>query len=400
VKQPPPQPSGSPDLFEHAPLPVAALDDRGRLACLRLIRSENIGPVTFRQLINQFGGAQAAIDAIPELARRAGSTRAVRLCSIDFAEAELEAAARAGSQPLFTIEPGYPAALAHVDVPPPLLYVKGQLELLGQPMIAMVGSRQASAAGTKLTRMIATDLGRAGFVIASGFARGIDAAAHHAGLATGTVAVMAGGIEVIYPPENKDLYAAIAEAGCLITEQPPGYEPRAKDFPRRNRIISGVSLGVVVVEAAMRSGTLITARYAAEQGREVFAVPGNPLDPRAEGTNQLLKNGATLVTSADDIITAVGPITGQRPLRVAPTLAEAAAEFHAVAPKRPTADIVDEGRGRVLAALGPHPIDIDELTRSTGLSSRVVQMALMELDLAGRIERHGSQLVSLRTTVD
>jgi DNA processing protein len=321
VKQPPPDTAS--DLFEHAPLPIAHLDDAGRLACLRLIRSDNIGPVTFRQLINQFGGAQAALDAVPELARRAGSSRAVRLCSIDYAEAELEAAARCGSRALFTIEPGYPSALAHVDVPPPMLYVKGRVELLAKPMIAMVGSRQASAAGTKLTRMIAADLGRAGFVVTSGFARGIDAAAHHAALATGTVGVMAGGIDIIYPPENRDLYAAIVEAGCLITEQPPGYEPRAKDFPRRNRIISGVSLGVVVVEAAMRSGTLITARFANEQGRDVFAVPGHPLDPRAEGTNKLLKDGATLATSAADIIDALGATSGQRPLRVAPTLGEA-----------------------------------------------------------------------------
>ena len=379
-----------------APLPVAALDDRERLACLRLIRSENVGPVTFRELINHYGGAQAALAALPDLARRAGRARGIRLCPVDVAERELEAAAKAGAAPIFTIEPGYPPQLAESDTPPPLLYVKGDAAVLVRPMIAIVGSRDSSAAGVKLTGLFATQLGAAGFVIASGLARGIDGAAHQAALATGTVAVLAGGIDNIYPPEHAALYAAIAAQGCIITELPPGYTPRAQDFPRRNRIISGISLGVVIVEAAKRSGTLVTARFAAEQGREVFAVPGHPLDPRAEGTNGLLKNGVTLVTCAQDVLDVLGPITGRQPVHVAPPRPEAPAP-----PAPPPAlsagdDGRDVGRADILQALGPHPIDVDAIVRATGLPIRTVQIALMELDLAGRIERHGAQLVSLK----
>lgn len=254
-----------------APLPQAPLDDAQRLACLRLIRSDHVGPVTFRELINRYGGAEQALEALPELARRGGRQH-IRLCSRATAEAELEAAQRIGARPLFTIEPGYPAALASIDVPPPLLYVKGNAGHLIRPMVAIVGARNGSAAGQKLARLFAARIGEAGFVIASGLARGIDAAAHEAALPHGTVAVLAGGVDNIYPPENASLHRRIGESGCLLSENPPGFQPRAQDFPRRNRIISGVSLGVVIIEAARRSGTLITARMAAEQGREVFAV--------------------------------------------------------------------------------------------------------------------------------
>ena len=386
-----PPEADQPNLFEAPPLPVAPLDDRSRLACLRLIRSDNIGPVTFRQLINQYGGAQQALDALPELARRSGRMRAFKLFPADLAEAELETALKAGAAPLFTIEPGYPAALAQVEAPPPMLYVRGNADVLARPMVAIVGSRAASSAGIKLTRQFAVDLGQSGLVIASGLARGIDGAAHDAALATGTVAVMAGGIDVIYPPEHARLYEAIAERGCLITEMAPGFSPRGQDFPRRNRIISGVSLGVIIIEAAARSGTLVTARYAGEQGREVFAVPGHPLDPRAEGTNQLLKQGATLVTCAADILEALGPITGQHPVQVAEPVAR-----YAPSAVEPLAGPSAGDTGTVEQSLGPHPIDVDAIVRATGLSIRAVQIALIELDLSGRIERHGAQLVSLR----
>lgn len=378
------------DLLASAPLPVAVLDDAQRLACLRLIRSENVGPVTFRALINHFGGAQAALEALPEVARQGGRRRPVRVCPRDRAEAELAAAAAVGAAPLFTIEPGYPALLAQVDVPPPLLYVKGRIELLNRQTIGIVGSRDASAGGQKIARDLAAGLGQAGWVVASGLARGIDAAAHAAAMATGTVAVLAGGIDFTYPPEHAALQDRIGADGCLVSEQPPGFQPRGQDFPRRNRIISGLSRGVVVVEAARRSGTLITARFAGEQGRDVFAVPGHPLDPRAEGTNQLLKDGATLVTEVSDIIQALHPVVTAFSDRTVPAPVLPAPP---ISNRSPSVDGSDQAR--VLEALGPAPVAIDELARATGLPIRAVQIVLMELSLASRVVMHGGQLVSL-----
>lgn len=367
------------------------LNDRQRLAWLRLIRSENVGPATFRALVNQFGGAEAALDALPALSRRGGRAQSIRVYGKAEAEAELAAAADAGATLVAMGEDGYPPALAHVDAPPPLLYAKGRLELAEGPIVAMVGARNGSAVGQKLTRQLATELGLEGFVIASGLARGIDTAAHTAALERGTIAVLAGGIDIVYPPENAELQRAIGEQGLLLTERSPGFSPRGKDFPRRNRLISGISLGVVVVEAAERSGSLITARLAGEQGREVFAVPGSPLDPRAAGTNNLLKQGACLVTSARDVVEALAPILG-RPLE--PFGPELAAPDESQAPE-PLPDIVQSERERVVGALGPSPVDIDEIIRATGLGARKVHIVLLELDLAGRLQRHGQQLVSL-----
>jgi DNA processing protein len=384
------------DLFAAAPLPVAPLDDASRLACLRLVRSENVGPVTFRALINRFGGAEAALSALPELSRRGGHGKAIQICRREVAEAELAAAARCGARPIFTIEPGYPAALAHVDVPPPMLYVRGDAALFDRPAIAIVGSREASAAGIALTRKLSGELGAAGYVIVSGLARGTDSAAHAQALATGTVAVIAGGVDTVYPPENAGLQDEIATRGCLVSEMPPGFTPRAQDFPRRNRIISGISLGVVVVEAARRSGTLITARMAGEQGREVFAVPGHPLDPRAEGTNHLIKNGATFVTSAEDILTALAPIA--RP-SAPPRISAFETPPPVIAPRAPAPpepSLSSDDQARVVAVLGPAPVAIDDVCRTTGLQPRAVQIALLELALAGRIEQHGASLVSLK----
>lgn len=394
MRNPPPR-LDTTQLFTPAPLPVATLNSRERLACLRLIRSENVGPVAFRELVNHFGGAEAALAALPELSRRGGGRRAIRICPETMAVAELEAADKAGAAPLFTIEPGYPPLLAHVDVPPPLVYVRGDIRLLSRPAVAIVGSRDCSAAGQKLARMLAADLGAAGFVIASGLARGIDGAAHEAALPTGTIAVLAGGLDIVYPPEHAGLQQRIGETGCLISEQPPGFEPRAKDFPRRNRIISGISYGVIVIEAARRSGTLVTARTAGEQGREVFAVPGHPLDPRAEGTNALLKDGATLVTCGADVLSALSHVSGRQHTG----LREADVPHHVQAPVpiQPPPLLGSDDRQRLVSALGPAPIDIDTLQRATGLPIRSVNVILMELDLAGRIERHGGQLVSLRT---
>lgn len=373
----------------NAPLPVAPLDDPERIACLRLIRSENVGPVEFRRLINLFGGAGKALEMLPELARRGGRRRRIRICSRDAAEAELDAAEGIGTRPLFTIEPGYPAVLAAVDHPPPMIYVRGRTDLLNVPGIAIVGSRNCSSLGHALARHLAGVIGEAGLVVISGLARGIDGAAHAAALASGTVAVVAGGIDRVYPPEHGDLHHQIGAQGCLVSEMPPGFKPRGKDFPRRNRVISGMAYGVVIVEAARRSGTLITARFANEQGREVFAVPGHPLDPRAEGTNRLIKAGATIVTEAADVLDAIRPLlppahTPARPQpRRAPVRATAAA---------PT----DAERGTVEQALGPAPSHVDDLVRATGLNAQRVQVALLELSLAGRLEHHGAQLVSLR----
>ncbi|AHB49391.1 DNA processing protein DprA [Hyphomicrobium nitrativorans NL23] len=384
------------DLFTPAPLPVAPLDADERLACLRLIRSSQVGPVTFRELINHCGGARQALAALPQLSRRAG--RPARVCSEADAEAELKAAEKAGARPVFTIEPGYPQTLAALDTPPPMVYLKGRSELLGLSAIAVVGSRQASAAGLKLARLFARRLAEAGFSIVSGLARGVDAAAHEASLMHGTVAVLAGGIDIVYPPEHASLQARIGEEGCLVTELPPGFVPRGRDFPRRNRLVSGLSRGVVVIEAARRSGSLVTARLAGEQGREIFAVPGHPLDPRAEGTNQLLKSGATLVTQPEDVIDALGPQLHLRPAGMteetsAPVFAPAFAAQD-VGALDARGEPTDSERARVLAALGPHPVDIDTLARAIGLGAREVRVLLLDLDLAGEIARHGSQLVS------
>ncbi|MEM8643915.1 MAG: DNA-processing protein DprA [Pseudomonadota bacterium] len=373
------------------PEPQRRLNDNQRLAWLRLIRSENVGPATFRDLVNQFGGAEAAIDALPDLSRRGGRAHAIRLCSVSDAESELAYAKRIGARLVAQGEPGYPPALTHADGSPPLIYVKGRIELADMPIVSIVGARNGSAAGQKFTRQIANALGLEGFAIASGLARGIDTAAHHASLDLGTIAVIAGGIDIVYPPENAELQKAIGEHGLLIGEMRPGHAPRAKDFPRRNRLISGIALGVVVMEAAQRSGSLITARLAGEQGREVFAVPGSPLDPRAAGTNNLLKQGATLVTNATDISDVLAPILG-RPMS-GPQNELSSNEEQDI--PRPLPDIAPTERERVIEALGPSPIDIDEIIRCTGLETRKVHIILLELDLAGRLQRHTRQLVSL-----
>ncbi|MCB1519543.1 MAG: DNA-processing protein DprA [Hyphomicrobiaceae bacterium] len=379
-------------LFTAAPLPQAPLDDAQRLACLRLIRSENVGPVTFRQLINHYGGAEPALAALPELARRGGRGRPIRITPRADAERELERARNIGAVPIFTIEPGYPPALASIEQPPPLLYVRGVTSLLARPAIAIVGSRQSSAAGLKLTRQFASGLAAAGYAIVSGLARGIDAAAHETSLERGTIAVVAGGVDIVYPPENAALHAAIGEQGAIVSEMPPGFVPRGRDFPRRNRIIAGVALGIVVIEAARRSGTLVTARYAVEHGRDVFAVPGHPLDPRAEGTNGLLKSGAIIATEPADVLTHMAPLSGLSPH---PSFAEPdVAPWEPAITAEPPHLPGETDRNRVLDALGPAPVDIDAVARETGLPARTINVILMELELAGRICRQGNQLVA------
>ena len=287
--------------------PMAITDDE-RVARLRLIRSENVGPITFRRLIERFGSAADALEALPEMSRRGGRLRAIKVASQGAAMGEIEAISALGATLVAHGEPDYPERLAAIEDAPPILIVRGFLHLLPRPGVAMVGARNASLNGRRFAEELARDLGEAGFVIVSGLARGIDGAAHQGGLDTGTIGVMAGGIDIVYPREHQNLYDEIAARGVLVSELPPGTQPQARHFPRRNRIISGLTLGTVVVEAVVRSGTLITARLAAEQGREVFAVPGSPRDPRSHGPNHLIKNGATLVEKADDVTEVLTPM--------------------------------------------------------------------------------------------
>jgi DNA processing protein len=361
----------------------AQLSDAQRIDWLRLIRSDNVGPRTFRSLLHHFGSARAALARLPDLARRGGAERPGRICSEQDAQREIDAGKKLGVSLVAPHEPFYPPRLAMIDDAPPLLGVRGDSEVLMRPMIAIVGSRNASGAGLKFANTLAHDLGAAGFVIASGLARGIDQAAHRATVTSGTVAVLAGGHDRIYPPEHGDLLTALLQSGAAISEMALGHAPRARDFPRRNRLISGVALGVVVVEAAHRSGSLITARIAAEQGREVFAVPGSPLDPRAAGTNDLIKQGATLATEAADIIDAVAPIM-ERPI----PLREPDEAFSVDEP-------AGSDRARIIALLGPSPLGLDDLIRLAETTPAVVRTVLLELELAGRLERHGGGLVSL-----
>jgi len=362
------------------------LSDEQRLDWLRLIRSDHVGPRTFRALLNHYGGARAALEALPDLARRGGAARPGRICSRAEAERELEAARALGVTFIGLGEPDYPLPLRAIPDPPPLIAARGRLATLAQPMVAMVGSRNASAAGARIAERLAREIGAAGFIIVSGLARGIDAAAHRASLATGTKAVLAGGHDRVYPKEHAGLLADILDKGAALSEMPLGWEPRARDFPRRNRLISGLALGVIIVEAAKRSGSLITARMALEQGREVFAVPGSPLDPRAEGTNRLLKEGATLVTEAADVLTVLTPLIG-RSIEL-PTEEPEPADAAAAAPG-------GDQRARIVGLLGPTPAGIDDLVRLSGSSPAVVRMVLLELEIAGRLERHGDGLVSL-----
>jgi DNA processing protein len=363
------------------------LNDEQRLDWLRLIRSENVGPRTFRALLNHYGGARAALDAIPDLARRGGAMRPIRVASADEAERELLAARRLGINLVALGEPEYPRGLQATDDAPPLLAVRGRLAMLAEPAVAMVGSRNASAAGMTIAERLARDLGEAGLIVVSGLARGIDAAAHRGSLARGTVAVLAGGHDRPYPPEHVDLLAAIVEHGAAVSEMPLGWTPRGRDFPRRNRLIAGLVFGVVVVEAARRSGSLITARRALDYGREVFAVPGSPLDPRAEGTNELLKQGATLVSSAQDVIAALSPLIERPPERPMeePSLA--------VLPIAVPPD--GDARQGITALLGPTPVAIDDLIRWSGAPTPVVLTALLELELAGRLARQAGGRVAL-----
>jgi DNA processing protein len=377
----------SDDASGHTPLSATE-----RLQRLRLIRSENVGPITYYGLVERFGSAAAALAALPELSRRGGRAKAVKVCPQADADREIEALEAAGARLIARGEPDYPPMLAEIDAAPPLISVLGNARILGRRVIAVVGSRNASLNGRRFAGNISAALGAAGFVVVSGMARGIDTAAHRGALATGTVAVVAGGIDVVYPQENAGLYAEIAARGAVISEVPLGVHPQARHFPRRNRLISGLALGVVVVEAGLHSGSLITARMALEQGREVFAVPGSPLDPRARGANHLIRQGAALTESAEDVLDVV-----DRPIeRQANVISRPAIE--APPPSIPDDMGVETARRTIAESLSPTPVTVDEIIRTCQLSPAVVTTVLLEWELAGRLERHPGNKVSLIAT--
>ncbi len=399
-----------------------ALTDQQRFDWLRLIRTDSVGPRTFRSLVNRFGGAGAALSALPELASRAG--RAIILPSVAEIEREFEQSRRLGIRFVALGEPGYPPALAAMATAPPLIAVRGLASALQRPMVSLVGSRNASGLGLKFTERLARELGEAGFVVVSGLARGIDTAAHRASLATGTVAVLAGGHGQIYPPQNEPLVEELITAGAAISELPFTMEPRAHDFPRRNRIVAGLSIGVVVVEAARKSGSLITARLANEEGRTVFAVPGSPLDPRAEGTNDLIHAGARICRSAQDVITELAPQIGQapQPMQLFDGAGEGGGgieldelnwllEESAAAGAKPRAPTgfnyddreasrrvaaepaepgADDPEDVLLGLLGSAPLHVDDVVRHSTMSARAVQSALVDLEMRGLVMRDPS----------
>lgn len=378
---------------ETAKIPPEALprSETGMLDWFRLTRSPRVGPATFIRLIRTHGSAAAALEALPGIAAKSGS-RGYVPAPAQLAEAELEAGFAVGAHPLFLGAPDYPALLATISDAPPLLWALGDPGRLAQTQIALVGARNASALGCRMAARLATDLGALGFGVVSGLARGIDASAHRAALATGTIAIQAGGVDTIYPAENGPLAVEIAEHGLRLSEMPIGYSPRAQDFPRRNRIISGLARGIVVIEGALRSGSLITARNALDQGREVMAVPGNPLDPRAGGCNQLIRDGATLVRSAEDVVEALSECTAPD-TRIAP-----APEPKQVRPAPPSAarpDLPGGTRPDLLELLGPVPVPEHVLARQLDRAAAQLAAELTDLELSGLIRRHPGGLVSL-----
>lgn len=378
-------------------MPYHALTYSERLDWLRLARSDNVGPATFLRLLERFGTAGRALERLPDLARRGGRRVIYRPYPADAARAELERLAILGARAIAWCEPDYPDTLRASEAPPPIFTARGRIDLLKQPaMTAIVGARNASGNGRRIAGDMARDLATAGAVVVSGMARGIDAAAHQGALsasAGGTIAVIAGGIDVLYPPENASLFERLGELGLVIAELPPGTEPRAPYFPRRNRIIAGLSRAVVVVEAAVRSGSLITARLANEQGRDVMAVPGSPLDPRCRGSNQLIRQGALLVEDAAQVLEAMNGISilDSSPSLTGPTFGQVIDNEIEIS--------AEDARENILSLLGPSPVEVDELLRQCHCSAPLMGMVLLELDLAGRLERHPGNRVSLLAQV-
>lgn len=366
-------------------------DRDGLIARLRLARAENVGSRTYQALVRRFGSPEAALEALPEMTRRGGRSRAIKAPDPESVAAEVAALSKLGGVLIASDDSTYPELLYQIYDPPPVLTALGDPTLLSRPMVGMVGARNASAAGRRFAESMARELGEAGYVVVSGLARGIDTASHHGSLATGTIAVLAGGIDNIYPPENASLYQSIAEQGLLLCDQPLGLTPRSGHFPRRNRIVAGLALGVVVVEATERSGALITARLAAENGRDVFAIPGSPGDPRARGPNRLIKEGAALVESTEDVLSLLRE--PGRSIPIQPHEPEPEGFDFGPIPDDPPPS--QDAQQRVLSALGATPVEVDELVRRCQVTASEAQILLLELELAGRVERHPGNRISL-----
>lgn len=357
---------------------------------LRLIRSENVGPMTFFQLVKYAGSVAKAIEMAPGLSQRGGRKKPIAIASKADAQKEYEALTKFGARLLLFGQPEYPRLLQTIADAPPVLTVRGHVHLFGHDrLVGVVGARNASANGCAFARKLSADLGAEKYVVVSGLARGIDTHAHRGALATGTVAVIGGGIDNIYPPENETLFSEIAESGAIISEMPFGMKPHAHSFPGRNRIIAGMTRGIAVIEASLKSGSLITATNALDYGREVFAVPGSPMDPRCAGTNGLIKQGATMLETARDITSALVPM-GSLPL------AEADHQGFAEPPATPSDDMLRDARAELLQALSPSPTLLEEILHATGLTPHLLMAVLLELELAGRLQRHPGAKVSLR----
>ncbi len=367
----------------------AALDEAEKFARLRLIRTENIGPVTFYRLLDQFGSARIALEHLPDLARKGGRRKALKICSIADTEAEMAALQAIGAQMIFWGTSAYPPLLAHIDDAPPILFVRGHLHLMAKKAVAVVGSRNASINGRRFAQSIAQALGEAGYLVVSGMARGIDTAAHLGALQSGTVAALGGGVDVIYPRENTDLYHNLIETGAVCSEVTIGTTPQARHFPRRNRIISGISRAIVVLEAGAKSGSLITARMALEQNREVFAVPGSPQDPRVKGSNALIRDGAYLTETADDILRVLSEMSAN-------AFNEGRRRTVNAQLMTPLDDKeLDFARDRIHQTLGYGPTDIDDIIRDTEQPPAVVAAILLELEVAGKLDRQNGNKVAL-----
>lgn len=368
---------------------MPAINMNEKMSWLRLSRTENIGPVTFYRLIEAYGSASKAIDALPDLAKRGGRAKPLIAAPLTQVEREYQAIKKFGGDIICAAETDYPVSLAAIDDAPPVVTYTGNIALLKKSCVGIVGSRNASLNGRKFTEKLAHDLGTAGATVISGLARGIDTAAHAGSLDTGTVAVLGGGLDIIYPPENKDLYAQIRERGLIVAESPFGQQPFAQSFPRRNRIISGLSQGVVIVEATFKSGSLITARMAGEQGRDVFAVPGHPLDPRAEGPNALIRDGAVLIRNAGDVLESLSTFQSG-------SLQDSASQKYEPLNIQPVDNqTLDRVRDEVMSCLSHTPVSVDEIIRSAALPAAAVQIVILEMELAGRVQRLPGHRISL-----